>query len=1255
MKCLCGQSDIEKVAPPNLAWLVSDTGFAGPSDVLFGRCKDCGVVRQLTSRFDTEAEYNEFYSSKYPPNKSTYRVKDYNHDKELAKKRADAYGLSGKLRILDIGSGSGAFVDECRERGLEAYGCEVATYSYEKDSKFIYRLPFEHIRFPTDHFGLVTCHDVLEHSLNPVSMLEEAFRVTGQQGRFILDFPRFFHKSGQHHWKDGEHLWLFDEEQLDNLLRNVGFEIDKVDSPIESKLVFHCRKPKQNRARIILPPGMGDCYWPLVKMEALIEREGIGLPDVHVLCKVDSKFKSHLRSFPFLEMFPFICSTWEVVPFRKDDKTWIEAYVKDGRTVFKDVLGCDYFVSYNGVLEAGRSLEEVDQDLRCNWYPKRFVSLEESNYQAKCESELGRYFVLHFPMVGTFKHWINQFSPEKIVNSINSISRKTGLVPVFVGAEWDNHDQGQVGLISKVKGSVSLLGQTSVAQMFGLIKGSEMIIGFPSGLTMMAAYLRKRTLAVWNDWHRYGFHWHTSPPDVKGRSYFVENTKGLSDKDLAAKAVKLSTGDLIQSESRLFLQEKADAVVQLSRYGIRQSERILHIGSGRGIFVNECKKRGLEAYGCEDMEFDNCQARDFVYRDKFTDINFPTDHFDRVVIADTFGHLIDPAGFLENVFRVVRQKGRLHLTHSTAKAMNVWFWRVSELESKLKRVGFKLVSSKRSGDFETHLTLEKPTQDRPKILVPPGIGDCYWSLVKLRAFLQREGLGLPDVSIVHPKSRKFKAHRRSVPFLEMFPRLHSTGKVVDNGPKARHQDVWREAYHQSGRTIFKDVLGFDFFICYNGVMRYGMSLTEADPDLECDWSPPSFRSLEQREFRSKSIEKYGKYFLAYFAFVGTNRHLFKHFSLQDCIGWINRVSRGTGWTPVFVGAEWDKSDNYLSRMIHQVPNCVDLIGKTTIQQLFGLMRGSQAVLGIPSGLTIMAAVDGLPTVMIWNDWFNRDFAWNSCPPGVAGKTYLAEYADSTSLGALTEKTLALLGGKEFKVERSPRPRVSQPKAPWPKAPWPKKKVVDKPLPQVTVVCVLKSGGDFSERYVYNLLAMLKRNTTVPFKFVCLTDLDVIEGVDIIPLKDGLKGWWSKIELFRPGLFDTDRVVYFDLDTLIVGNIDELLLLRDGFYALRPWNRKNLARGMLASGVMAWDNGKCDFIYTGYVGQEPPAGDQEYINQALASNDVQFKALQDSMSGGIHSYKRSCKNSAPPDTRIVCFHGKPRIHECRDRWVKEVWH
>jgi len=210
---------------------------------------------------------------------------------------------------------------------------------------------------------------------------------------------------------------------------------------------------------------------------------------------------------------------------------------------------------------------------------------------------------------------------------------------------------------------------------------------------------------------------------------------------------------------------------------------------------------------------------------------------------------------------------------------------------------------------------------------------------------------------------------------------------------------------------------------------------------------------------------------------------------------------------------------------------------------------------------------------------------------------------------------------------------------------------------VTVMCVLKSGGIFTKEWVLKLKNTLERNVTTSFDFVCLTDFDNVDGCRTIKLKDDLPGWWSKIELFREGLVDTKNIIYFDLDTIILRNIDDLFLIPLNFVALQPWNITSRINRHLASGIMGWRNGDYSFIYDKFIFQEIEeqsfSGDQEYISRALSQENKTYQPLQ-KLIQGIFSYKRDCRQKLPGGARIVCFHGNPSLDRVRRKWVKRHW-
>lgn len=119
--------------------------------------------------------------------------------------------------------------------------------------------------------------------------------------------------------------------------------------------------------------------------------------------------------------------------------------------------------------------------------------------------------------------------------------------------------------------------------------------------------------------------------------------------------------------------------------------------------------------------------------------------------------------------------------------------------------------------------------------------------------------------------------------------------------------------------------------------------------------------------------------------------------------------------------------------------------------------------------------------------------------------------------------------------------------------------------KVSVVCV-KWGSKYGAEYVNKLFSSLTRNsssttshppwedtsssisTATEIDFVCLTDdlngvLTTHANLRCVPLEPEWSGWWNKLQVFSPRvsqLLKHDKCLFVDLDTVIVGSVDELL-------------------------------------------------------------------------------------------------------------------
>lgn len=211
---------------------------------------------------------------------------------------------------------------------------------------------------------------------------------------------------------------------------------------------------------------------------------------------------------------------------------------------------------------------------------------------------------------------------------------------------------------------------------------------------------------------------------------------------------------------------------------------------------------------------------------------------------------------------------------------------------------------------------------------------------------------------------------------------------------------------------------------------------------------------------------------------------------------------------------------------------------------------------------------------------------------------------------------------------------------------------------ITVACVMRSGGDFTPEHVWLLKRGVNEHLQDPFEFRILTDCS-FAGQAGRALRCGYPGWWSKLELFAPWNQVLGDVLYFDLDTMIVGPLHDLAtagwltVLRD-FY--KP---SQTASGMMflpaAERPFVWERWAADPI--GSMQRFVRGGDGAFLNAIWSERQLTY--WQDAYPGQVVSYKVHVRPSGqvPPGARVVCYHGRPRPwsseHPTRDELLQRT--
>ena len=206
-----------------------------------------------------------------------------------------------------------------------------------------------------------------------------------------------------------------------------------------------------------------------------------------------------------------------------------------------------------------------------------------------------------------------------------------------------------------------------------------------------------------------------------------------------------------------------------------------------------------------------------------------------------------------------------------------------------------------------------------------------------------------------------------------------------------------------------------------------------------------------------------------------------------------------------------------------------------------------------------------------------------------------------------------------------------------------------------VICVLRSGGIYDATWVEKLKRGCERHLP-PHIFDCLSDVPV--PCNRIPLKHDWPGWWSKLELFRPGVIDSETL-YLDLDTVCVGPMQILRNSADFAMLQSFWKHD-----MVGSGVMYFSGENVPHKVYEKFAKQPQAyikhhernaagtyvGDQAFIWDTLGAD---IPRINDYLPG-IMSYKMHCQRRLPKGASIVCFHGSPRCNEVDNEWMRQHW-
>lgn len=217
------------------------------------------------------------------------------------------------------------------------------------------------------------------------------------------------------------------------------------------------------------------------------------------------------------------------------------------------------------------------------------------------------------------------------------------------------------------------------------------------------------------------------------------------------------------------------------------------------------------------------------------------------------------------------------------------------------------------------------------------------------------------------------------------------------------------------------------------------------------------------------------------------------------------------------------------------------------------------------------------------------------------------------------------------------------------------------------VAMVRTGDKYPAAYMAKLAAGVRKHLAADHEILCLADRpdDVPAGIGVWDVSGyGLTGWWAKMLLFHHAIpARGDRILYFDLDTLIVGDLAPLAAYDGPFGICANFTRR--------AGIVTWpcNYGSCVMSFpTGslhkdvwlrfrarqdeMMAEAGAYGDQWSIEMLRPGADM-LQALMPAQY--FAHFKRDLNRQPPaPETSVVVFGGTPKPHEVTAPWYAERW-
>lgn len=257
---------------------------------------------------------------------------------------------------------------------------------------------------------------------------------------------------------------------------------------------FEILRTKIKKTKVVtigLPPGIGDMHWVLTKLESFKYKNSID--ELNVVIDRNPEL-SYSREF--LRLVPFIDSVDDNqrhLPFK------FSIAGGDGTPLQQNVNGVDYLIEFNSRLEQGIRLEKIlpEYDVDFN-YPIEYPREARSFTELIKKGMGGKLYLFYTSSIQGNKNWCKgTWEARDWIKLAEMVYKETKIKILLMGAQWDAGYGAMIKSIDRKNVIQNFVGKTKIAEALGLLRESNFLVGFLSGLVILATRFKIPCVSFW--------------------------------------------------------------------------------------------------------------------------------------------------------------------------------------------------------------------------------------------------------------------------------------------------------------------------------------------------------------------------------------------------------------------------------------------------------------------------------------------------------------------------------------------------------------------------------------------------------------------------------------------------------------------------------------------------------------------------------------------------------------------------------------